>query len=129
MILDGAIAGSSATVPRIRRIQLVPCKMSEKRKPTIRLFAQVGGKSVKIELYPHELFQRVGLPTHANRYRVRVNGRWYGGKKIEFVTLSWVLTQLRTQLVRWERKRPTRATSEAAAGRPVATTEPTNKEA
>lgn len=77
--------------------------MSEKRKPTITIIAQVLGKNqkkrIRIELYRRELWPR-RTRRYANDfrfpYRVRVNRKWAKGSW----TFTKVLEQLRKQAIR-----------------------------
>lgn len=71
--------------------------MSEKRKPAIKIVAQVHGKRVRIELYPARLWPEQWRG-QGNRYRVRVNRRWSQGSHA--FTLSEVMRQLRMWLHR-----------------------------
>ncbi len=70
--------------------------MSEKRRPTIKLIAQVKGKKrLKVELYPGSLWpDKFG--SHETRYRVRVNGKWAQGASV--FTITVITKQLRSLL-------------------------------
>jgi hypothetical protein len=54
--------------------------MSEKRKPDITLLLKnEAKKTYKIELFSAEKF-KINLIRNAKRYRLRINGKWFGKK-------------------------------------------------
>lgn len=84
-------------------------KMSEKRKPELVLIAKIHGKSgakrnVKVEAFSASLWDgsSVGLDckhwgkSHGDRYRVRVDGKWYKAKTL---TMSELLAMFRKSIV------------------------------
>lgn len=70
--------------------------MSEKRRPTIKLIAEVQGKRpLKIELYEGRLWpDKFGR--YESKYRVRVNGKWRNGDRV--YTITEITKQLRSTL-------------------------------
>jgi len=75
--------------------------MSEKRRLDGRIIAEMSGKRMVCELFDERQWGEVpgnyrGLP----RYRIRFNGRWIGGRRREYYTLTEVSLQLRKWLCR-----------------------------
>jgi hypothetical protein len=67
--------------------------MSERRNKALSILLNKRGKTaVKIELYPAEQWpEQGGTEGH---YRLRVGGRWHGGKKFTFYSLAGLLARL-----------------------------------
>lgn len=84
--------------------------MSEKRKAAAKIVAVVCGKKYTLELFDVRLWpkRRRGCAVVGGQWRVRVNGKWAGGKlagveragKIDIWTVSAVFAQLRRLVVR-----------------------------
>lgn len=83
--------------------------MSEKRKPELVLVARIYGKSgvsrsIKVEAFSASLWDgsSVGLDckhwgkSHGDRYRVRVQGKWYKAKTF---TMSELLAMFRKSII------------------------------
>lgn len=66
--------------------------MGEKRKPTITMLLNIHGKKSKIELFPRELFEDTYL-RGGKRFRLRINGKWFPKKKVEFYS-KWEFRDL-----------------------------------
>lgn len=69
--------------------------MSDKRKPkyTILLKKEGNGKSNKIELFPASLWTdvyRLSDNLGRDRFRIRVNGKWWPEGKRKFITKTEV---------------------------------------
>lgn len=74
--------------------------MGEKRKPVFTMLLRKESKKTnKIELFPSELWEdgkRTNWENPANRYRLRVNGKWndkYHEKAIKYMT-KWQFRDL-----------------------------------
>jgi hypothetical protein len=68
--------------------------MGEKRKPTATLLLTIHGKRSKIELFPKKLFETEVLPREsADRFRLRVDGKWFPKNKKEYYT-KWEFRDL-----------------------------------
>jgi len=82
--------GAIANTPQRKQKTL---NMSEKRRPTIKIVAQIKGKRVRIELFHGYLWPKK-FPYHSQRtkWRVRINGKWQTN---ETYTMSEVMRQLR----------------------------------
>jgi hypothetical protein len=77
--------------------------MSEKRKPEVKIFAEIRGKTIKVELFRGSLWPKLfPYPNQQSKWRVRINGKWRLGK--ETFTMSEVMRQLRG----WTAKRLSR---------------------
>lgn len=74
--------------------------MSEKRKPLVKIFACVGGKRWRVELFPRQSFPRHSRVRLVGNYRVRINGKWSGGRELRFHDLSFVMAELRKSIHR-----------------------------
>lgn len=76
--------------------------MSEKRKPSVKIVAAVEGKKrpLVIECYPASLWGHRGDNTGRVKYRVRIRGKWAGGRVKEFWTMTKIINDLRVWIVR-----------------------------
>lgn len=65
--------------------------MSEKRKPFLILLLKFQGKpSWKLEIFRAADFKHVSQSyRQSNRYRLRNNGKWHGGKGKEAYFCTW----------------------------------------
>ncbi len=78
--------------------------MSEKRKPTVKLVAEIHGKRMRIELFPGSLWPEKFRCSDQSKYRVRVNGKWQHGEAT--FTMSEIVRQLRKWMTYRIKKRP-----------------------
>lgn len=64
--------------------------MSEKRKPDfVMLLQKYGKKKTKIELFHKRQFSKGGSLMGMERYRLRVNGKWWEpDKNVRYYTLT-----------------------------------------
>jgi hypothetical protein len=79
--------------------------MSEKRKPAIKIVAEICGnkhrktRRLRIELYHQNLWPKKWMfGWRGSRYRVRAEGKWVQGNRV--FTLSEVMRQLRMWIFR-----------------------------
>jgi hypothetical protein len=75
--------------------------MSEKRRPDARIVAEIRGKRLVCELFSERQWgftpdDNCGRP----RYRIRQNGRWVGGRKKRFFSITKVTVALRRWMSR-----------------------------
>ena len=76
-----------------RGAQCFRCKMSEKRRPEIKIVAEVSGTRNRVELFPATLWPGKFHVSESGRYRVRINGKWAHGDDV--FTVTEVMRQLR----------------------------------
>ena len=92
--------GAIADTPQRTQKTLI---MSEKRKPEVKIFAEIQGKAIKVELFRGSLWPKLfPYPNQQSKWRVRINGKWRLGN--ETFTMSEVMRQLRG----WTAKRLSR---------------------
>ena len=91
-----------------RRAQHERAVMSEKRQPIAKVIAVIPGKRRRITM---ELFLAGEFPQKrpkrpdgrenyfgSTRYRIRINGKWHGGRKLELWTLTEFCDAIRSDL-------------------------------
>lgn len=72
--------------------------MSEKRKPCIKVVAEIRGKRYRVELYEASLWPEKFWRRDWGKFRIRINGKWALGDNV--FTLSSVMAQLRGAISR-----------------------------
>lgn len=73
--------------------------MSEKRKPDVKILAEIRGKKIRVELFRAALWPNLfPFESQRSQWRVRINGKWQLGD--ETFTMSEVMRQMRGWMAR-----------------------------